>query len=81
MQESRCCRLDDAADAKGDKAGIDPHNFAVVSAYPLHQALAQVSERQDSVQVIGGNGNIGDFPGDFRSVTDSDSHIRGGKRR
>ena len=63
------------------RAPLKPMDKAVVVLDAVHQGHGQLPQAHQLPQAVGGDGDVGDLPGDSRPVTDCDTRIRLGEGR
>ena len=71
----------DARHTKTDQRPVEPDDKAVVVLDTAHQAHGQLPQAHQLPQTVGGNGDVGNLPGNGRSITDGDAGVRLRKSR
>ena len=75
MQQRRGRGRQDTGHAQADQQEVKADDLAIVAVDTLHERVTQAFERQQCVQIIGADRDIGHFARDGRAVTDSDAGI------
>ena len=65
-----------AEDAHQDQEGIEGQDPGVVSVEPFHQAVADLLQEHKRSEIILGDRDVGDLPGDGGSAVDGDAAVR-----
>lgn len=80
MQQRRGCGRQDTGHAQADQQEVKADDLAIVAVDTLHERVTQAFERQQCVQIIGADRDIGHFARDGRTVTDGNTGTCLGKR-
>ena len=81
MQQRRGRRRQNTGHTQADQQEVEADDLAVVAVNALHECVTQALERQQGVQIIGADCNIGHFARDCCAVADGDAGIGLGERR
>ena len=73
MQHGGSSRGQDTRYAQADERPIEADNKAVVVLDAAHQGHGQLPQAHQFPQAVGGDGDVGDLPGDGRPVADGDA--------
>ena len=79
MEHGGGSRWQDARYAQADERPIEADNKAVVVLDAAHQGHGQLPQAHQLPQAVGGDGDVGDLPGDGRPVADGDARVRLGE--
>ncbi len=74
-------RRQDAHHAQADEGPVEADDKAVVVLDAVHQGHGQLPQAHQLPQAVGGDGDVGDLPGDGRPVADGDAGVRLGEGR
>ena len=66
----------DTCHAKTDQCPVEPDDKAVVVLDAAHQTYGQLPQAHQLPQTVGGNGDVGDLPGNGGPVADGDTGVR-----
>ena len=73
MQKRGRGRGQDAHGAQDDEGAVEAHDKAVVALGALLQAVGDGLQDHQLAQAVGGNRDVGDFPGNGRAVADGNA--------
>ena len=62
--------------AQYDQRQVEAHDEPVAAMDTLHQCLTEPSQRYQRKQILRGNGDVSDLPGDSRAGGDGDARVR-----
>lgn len=78
MQKRGRGRERDAHGAQDDEGAVEAHDKAVVALGAL-RPLAMDFQDHQLAQAVGGNRDVGDFPGNGRAARDGNADVGGGQ--
>ena len=79
MQKRGRGRGQDAHGAQDDEGAVEAHDKAVVALGAFLQAVGDGLQDHQLAQAVGGNRDVGDFPGNGRAVADGNADVSGGQ--
>ena len=79
MQKRGRGRGQDAHGAQDDEGAVEAHDKAVVALGALLQAVGDGLQEHQLAQAVGGNRDVGNFPGNGRAVADGNADVGGGQ--
>ena len=65
--------------AQGDQRQVEGHDKPVTAVNPRHQRFTELTQRHQFKEILRGNGDVSDLPGDGRAGGDGDAGVRLGE--
>ena len=81
VQQCRGGRWQYTRHAQRDQRQVEAHDEAVAAVDTLHQCLTEPAQRYQREEILRGNSDVCDLPGDGRAGGDGDARIRFGEGR
>ena len=76
MQQRGYCGWQHPRYAQGDQRQVEGHDKPVAAVDPIHQRFTELTQRHQLKEILRGNGDVGDLPGDGRAGGDGDARVR-----
>lgn len=81
MQQCRSCRRQDAQRPQNDQSPIKPHHKAIIAIDSFQQAICNHLQKNEFEEIVRGDGDVCNLPGDSSAIADGNAHIRCRKGR